>query len=175
MGNSDQFLAARLAASFPSSKIVPAEFRPNTAPYEKLYLQDGKVLEWPGPYTEVSSPICLQEEDGTLKRPVIGRVPAMDEEAAMAGLYAAVRAWDNGRGVWPTMSVAGRIAAVEKFTERMVAVRDEVVRLLMWEIGKSLDDSRKEFDRTVDYIRLTVDALKEMDRNNSRFSVDSEG
>ena len=30
---------------------------------------------------------------------------------AMAGLHAAVRAWDNGRGQWPTMSVAGRIAA----------------------------------------------------------------
>jgi len=68
------------------------------------------------------------------------------------------------------MSVAGRIAAVEKFTEKMVAVRDEVVRLLMWEIGKSLDDSRKEFDRTVDYIRLTVEALKEMDKNRVRHS-----
>jgi glyceraldehyde-3-phosphate dehydrogenase (NADP+) len=171
-GISDQFLASRLAAAFPTPDSIPAEFRPKTAPYEKLYLLDGQVREWTGPCTEVSSPICVHD-DGFLKRPVIGHVPSMDEEAAMAGLHAAVRAWDNGRGVWPTMSVAGRIAAVEKFTERMVAVRDEVVKLLMWEIGKSLDDSRKEFDRTVDYIRLTVEALKEMDRNNSRFSIDS--
>ena len=171
-GNSDHDLAARLAASFPTDENIPAEFRPDPSGYEKLYLQDGEVREWPGPYAEVSSPICVHQ-DGTLKRTIIGHVPSMDEDAAMAGLHAAVRAWDFGRGEWPTMSVANRIAAVEKFTERMVAVRDEVVRLLMWEIGKSLDDSRKEFDRTVDYIRLTVEALKDLDRNNSRFSVDS--
>ena len=39
----------------------------------------------------------------------------------------------------------------------------------MWEIGKSLADSEKEFDRTVDYIRATIDALKELDNSNSRF------
>ncbi|HEY5910940.1 MAG TPA: aldehyde dehydrogenase family protein, partial [Verrucomicrobiae bacterium] len=37
---------------------------------------------------------------------------------------------------------------------------------------KSLDDSRKEFDRTVDYIRGTIEALKEIDRSGSRFSLD---
>jgi glyceraldehyde-3-phosphate dehydrogenase (NADP+) len=96
----------------------------------------------------------------------------MDEAAAMEGLHAAVKAWDNGRGEWPTMTVQGRIAAVEKFVIRMKQVREEVVKLLMWEIGKSLEDSYKEFDRTVDYIVKTIDALKEMDRNNSRFSLD---
>ena len=39
----------------------------------------------------------------------------------------------------------------------------------MWEIGKSQADSEKEFDRTVDYIRATIDALKELDNSNSRF------
>jgi glyceraldehyde-3-phosphate dehydrogenase (NADP+) len=43
---------------------------------------------------------------------------------------------------------------------------------MMWEIGKSLEDSYKEFDRTVEYIVKTIDALKEVDRNNSRFSLD---
>jgi glyceraldehyde-3-phosphate dehydrogenase (NADP+) len=54
----------------------------------------------------------------------------------------------------------------------MLAARDDVVKLLMWEVGKSLDDSRKEFDRTVDYIRKTIEALKDIDRTASRFSVD---
>jgi glyceraldehyde-3-phosphate dehydrogenase (NADP+) len=171
-GTSNHDLAGRLAAAFPDGDHLPAEHRPDPRPYERHYLQDGVVREWTGPCTDVSSPICVRQ-DGVLKRPVIGRVPAMDEAAALAALDAAVRAWDYGRGVWPTMSVADRITAVEIFTEKMVAVREEVVRLLMWEIGKSLDDSRKEFDRTVDYIRLTVEALKEMDRNNSRFSIDS--
>jgi glyceraldehyde-3-phosphate dehydrogenase (NADP+) len=55
----------------------------------------------------------------------------------------------------------------------MLPARDEVVRLLMWEIGKTLEDSRKEFDRTVDYIRRTIDALKDLDRANSRFALDA--
>ena len=41
----------------------------------------------------------------------------------------------------------------------------------MWEIGKSLADSEKEFDRTVEYIRATIEALKEQDNANSRFIV----
>ena len=89
----------------------------------------------------------------------------------MAGLNAAVRAWDDGRGLWPTMSVAARVAAVETFAREMSKVREEVVNLLMWEIGKSFDDSRKEFDRTLQYIHKTVEAVKELDRTNSRFSV----
>jgi glyceraldehyde-3-phosphate dehydrogenase (NADP+) len=42
----------------------------------------------------------------------------------------------------------------------------------MWEIGKSLKDSEKEFDRTVDYIVDTIDALKDMDRISSRFAIE---
>ena len=32
-------------------------------------------------------------------------------------------------------------------------------------------DSEKEFDRTVDYIRATIEALKELDNSNSRFLI----
>jgi glyceraldehyde-3-phosphate dehydrogenase (NADP+) len=31
---------------------------------------------------------------------------------------------------------------------------------MMWEIGKSLQDSRKEFDRTVQCVLDTIEALK---------------
>lgn len=41
----------------------------------------------------------------------------------------------------------------------------------MWEIGKSLADSRKEFDRTIEYILATIAALKALDNNSSRFTV----
>lgn len=160
----------RLAAAFPEPAQVPVEFRPGTASYEKLYLIDGKLREWKGPFVDVSSPICLSS-NGSLSRTVVGQVPLMDVPTALAALDAAKRAWDNGRGHWPTLSVAARIEAVEGFVGRMLAVRDEVVKLLMWEIGKSLDDSRKEFDRTVDYIRGTVEALKEIDRSGSRLTL----
>ena len=42
---------------------------------------------------------------------------------------------------------------VETFIPRMQAVRGPVIRLLMWEIGKTLPDACNEFDRTVDYVR----------------------
>ena len=60
---------------------------------------------------------------------------------------------------------------MEKFAFLMRERRDEVVRLLMWEIGKTLPDSEKEFDRTLQYIRDTIDALKELDRASSRFTI----
>jgi glyceraldehyde-3-phosphate dehydrogenase (NADP+) len=42
----------------------------------------------------------------------------------------------------------------------------------MWEIGKSFPDSEKEFDRTIAYIEDTIDALKNLDRTNSRFVLE---
>jgi glyceraldehyde-3-phosphate dehydrogenase (NADP+) len=41
----------------------------------------------------------------------------------------------------------------------MEATREEVVKYLMWEIGKSLSDSQ-EFDRTVEYIYDTIEDYK---------------
>jgi hypothetical protein len=58
------------------------------------------------------------------------------------------------------------------FAAEMLTVREGVVNLLMWEIGKGLEDSSKEFDRPLQYIHKTVEALKEVDRTNSRFSLD---
>src|SRR6202795_3235613 len=165
--------AKSLQRCFVSLEDIPPEYRTSKCPQEKNYLLDGKICSWEGTLAEVSSPICLPQADGSFLRPVIGQVPAMDEAAALAGLNAAVRAWDYGRGPWPTMSVAGRIAAVEAFAAEMLKVRQQVVNLLMWEIGKSLDDSGKEFDRTLQYINKTIEALKEVDRTNSRFSLDS--
>src|SRR5881275_2997601 len=60
---------------------------------------------------------------------------------------------------------------MQDFVRQMVAARRQVTQLIMWEIGKSLSDSEKEFDRTVDYIRATIEALKELDNSNSRFEI----
>jgi glyceraldehyde-3-phosphate dehydrogenase (NADP+) len=53
----------------------------------------------------------------------------------------------------------------------MVDARAEIVRLLVWEIGKRVPDAEREFDRTVEYVRDTLDALKELDRSSSRFTI----
>ena len=63
---------------------------------------------------------------------------------------------------------------METFVEMMKMKREEVVKLLMWEIGKNLPDSQKEFDRTVDYIYDTIEDYKQMDRDSAKFNK-SEG
>jgi glyceraldehyde-3-phosphate dehydrogenase (NADP+) len=55
----------------------------------------------------------------------------------------------------------------------MKTKREEIVNLLMWEIGKTLPDSQKEFDRTIDYIYDTIEAYKQMDRDSAKFKKNS--
>ena len=47
------------------------------------------------------------------------------------------KAYDNGFGYWSTLSVEERIKHVEHFIKEMIGLREEVVELLMWEIGKT--------------------------------------
>jgi glyceraldehyde-3-phosphate dehydrogenase (NADP+) len=131
------------------------------------YLVDGALRRWDGPLGEAFSPVMLQV-DGGLEPHQLGRFPLLDVETAQSALDAARRAYDQGRGRWPTLSVAERIAHVLDFLARFRACREEVVRLLMWEVGKSLADAQKEFDRTADYIADTIEALKDLDRDSSR-------
>lgn len=136
--------------------------------HQREYLLNGELVQWDGEIAEVLSPVCI-EENGELKRKLVGTIPQTSAKQAMEALDAAVAAYNNGQGEWPTMSVAGRIKCMQKFVALMLVERDVVIKLLMWEIGKSLADSTKEFDRTVDYINDTIDALKELDRESSRF------
>jgi glyceraldehyde-3-phosphate dehydrogenase (NADP+) len=101
----------------------------------------------------------------------MGQFPLLSEAESLAALAAAVQAYDRGRGKWATLSVAQRIEHVHDFAYRMKAKRDQVVQILMWEICKSHIDAQKEFDRTLDYITDTIDALKNLDRVSSRFEI----
>ncbi|HAY21428.1 MAG TPA: NADP-dependent glyceraldehyde-3-phosphate dehydrogenase [Desulfobacterales bacterium] len=159
----------RVAAIFPKESEIPAEAA-FTYQDQSEYLAGGKMHKWSGPFHEVLSPVSLQGRKG-LERVKLGRYPLLGEKEAMEALDAAVKAYDDGRGAWPTMSVEERIKHLENFTEAMKKRRAEVVNLLMWEIGKSADDSAKEFDRTIEYMVDTMNALKELDRNSSRFQV----
>jgi glyceraldehyde-3-phosphate dehydrogenase (NADP+) len=159
------------ASVFPRHEHIPEPFRLHSPVEQREYLCDGVLRRWDGPLQEVESPLCVWEGD-RLVRQRVGAYPLLTETEAGAVLEAATRAWNQGRGVWPTMSVEERIRAVERFGWRMKEQRDTVVRLLMWEIGKSLPDAEKEFDRTVDYIRDTIGALKDLDRASSRFVIE---
>ena len=160
-----------LETIFPTLAEIPEQFR--IAPVEqRSYLTDGELHHWDGPTQEVLAPVCLRTPDGTCERVRIGSFPLMTEREAIAALDAAVAAYDKGRGAWPTMTVARRIEHVQRFAARMKEQRAAVVKLIMWEIGKTYLDAGKEFDRTVAYIEDTVDALKDLDRVSSRFVIE---
>jgi glyceraldehyde-3-phosphate dehydrogenase (NADP+) len=156
---------------FPDPQAIPEQFRIAAPIRQSGYLCDGAIRNWEGPLQTVHSPVCAAVPGGPPERIAIGAYPLLGEAQALEALEAACRAYDHGRGAWPTMPVEGRIRHVEDFLFRMLERREAVVRLLMWEIGKCLPDAQKEFDRTVDYIRDTIDALKELDRVSSRFAI----
>ena len=156
---------------FPTPDEVPREQRLKSPIHQRTYVVDGASQTWDGQCKTVFSPVCERMPDGTVRQVEIGSYPVMGEVQSDAALDAAVAAYDNGRGRWPTMAVAERIACMQDFVRQMVAQRETVVSLIMWEIGKSLADSRKEFDRTVEYIQATLQALKDLDNSQSRFTV----
>ena len=161
-------LSERIANIFPREEEIPQRFSQARIDQTE-YLIDGRIHNWDGPGVEVLSPVHIATANGGAAPCKLGSFPSMTAQQAMEALHAAVRAYDAGRGPWPTMGVEKRIGHILNFARAMKEKREEVVRLLMWEIGKNLPDSEKEFDRTVDYIIDTVEALKDMDRDGSRF------
>lgn len=162
---------AEIEVIFPEESAIPSEYDLISPLHQTEYLIGGEIRRWEGPVQEVQSGMCVRSGSGVTQR-TIGSYPMQTETEALEALEAAVDAYDLGRGDWPTMTVSERIACVERFTHAMTEKRDDVVRLIMWEIGKSYSDSAREFDRTVEYIRDTIDALKDLDRVSSRFVIE---
>ncbi|TFW39733.1 NADP-dependent glyceraldehyde-3-phosphate dehydrogenase [Pseudomonas putida] len=156
---------------FPTTEQVPEAYRLGEPIEQREYLVDGQLRHWGGPVVTVRSPVYLADT-GEDRQVVLGSAPLLDADTALVALDAAVKAYDNGQGAWPTMRVAERIQHVETFLASMRKQREAVVKLLMWEIGKNLKDSEKEFDRTCDYIVDTINALKDLDRRSSRFELE---
>jgi glyceraldehyde-3-phosphate dehydrogenase (NADP+) len=161
----------RIAAVFPTPGRVPPAHRHDGPAEQREYLVGGRLRVWKGPVQEVYSPLRFRV-GSSLRRQRLGAHPLLTGAESLVALESAAAAYDHGRGAWPTMPVEERIRHVEAFAAAMTARRAEVIHLLMWEVGKSLADSEKEFDRTVEYIRGTIDALKDLDRASSRFVIE---
>ncbi len=162
-----------LSDLFPAEEAIPKQYSMDTYLEQREYLINGELRTWKGTLNPVASPVFVKR-NGKAEQKIIGSTPLLTKHEALEALDAAVKAYDLGHGAWPTMSVTDRIAHVEKFLSKMREKRTEVVNLLMWEIGKPLKDSEKEFDRTCDYIVDTVKALKELDRNSAKL-VEEQG
>lgn len=146
---------------------IPQEFQITTLLHQNTYLVDGELKKWTGATTPVYSTISSTE---SYEPTLLGSIPLMGEEDALKALDSADAAFHNGQGLWPTMKVADRIKCMENFVTQMKSTRAEVVKFLMWEIGKTLGDSEKEFDRTVEYIYDTIDSYKELNSRSAHFS-----
>ena len=149
---------------------TPEKYKITSLLHQKNYLIAGELKKWTGETADVLSTISSTQD---YKPTLLGSVPQLGEAQALEALDAACNAFDEGKGLWPTMKVEGRIAAMEKFVSQMKTKRDEIVKLLMWEIGKTLPDSEKEFDRTVEYIYDTIEDYKQMDRNSAKLEKNS--
>jgi glyceraldehyde-3-phosphate dehydrogenase (NADP+) len=142
---------------------IPADYKIEEVYHQETYLVNGELKQWNGNNAKVYSPIYTENSEGKLAPTFLGTIPDLSEKEALEALEAAVNAYDKGRGEWATLKIEERIACVANFAEMMLETRDEVVKLLMWEIGKPYAESCNEFDRTIEYIEDTILALKEMD------------
>jgi len=158
---------------FPKESDIPQQYKIPQHIEQREYLINGELRTWTGPLNSVVSPVFVKNGD-SIEQKILGSTPLLTSAEALHALEAAVSAYDQGKGQWATSSVATRISHVEMFLEKMRGQRSEVVKFLMWEIGKSLKDSEREFDRTCDYIVDTVKALKELDRHSAKL-VEEQG
>ncbi len=163
-------MICKIEALSPAEHQIPEQYRIRQPIKQDYYLIQGELRSWKGALQKVSSPIWIHTPSGSQQQ-LIGEAPLLTEAVAFEILGVAVQAYSNGRGVWPTMSVGERIQCVQRFTAALLLKRAEIVTLLQWEIGKSLQEAEREFDRTVVYIRDTLEALKELDRVSSRFVI----
>ncbi|RYH05070.1 aldehyde dehydrogenase family protein [archaeon] len=125
------------------------------------------VLAWDGPVEDVTSPILDSNGD----RVVIGRIAQMDQNEAMKVAAAAKAAWNNGQGVWPQMSMRERIDAIMNLVAALMEQRDQIIHTLMWEICKTSSDATAEFDRTMQYIDATIQAIVDMDEKKGGYQT----
>lgn len=150
-----------------SSKNNPITEFESPKPFRwNQYLVGGQIHTWDGEFEKVYSP--MPDAKNGEEQTYLGESPTLDSQAGLDALAAAKKAYNNGRGHWPTASARERISAMEKFLELMIAKREEVSTLLMWEIAKNKSSAYKEFDRTVDYIKDTIEEYKELQRRGSQ-------
>jgi len=158
---------------FPTEKDIPGGLIFDGELNQDAYLVNGELETWTGNHQEVYSPLQIKRNEH--QEPVrIGSYPLLDKSAAMEVLSAAEASFNQGRGLWATMKMEDRIQHLVEFVERMNQKREEIVKLLMWEIGKTQKDSGKEFDRTIKYIYDTIEELKDLDRDSSKFEIEED-
>lgn len=164
-----------MAGIFPAIDDIPEFIRLKEPLLQDHLLIDGQLKKWDGAVHRVNSPVYTCQKDTGLCEPVhIGSYPQGGVREAEEALHAAQRAFDHGRGSWPAMPMQDRIEHLERFLEKMKGLRGEIVRLILWETGKTMPDAGKEFDRTVEYIQATIAAAAQLNNKHIRLQLSDE-
>lgn len=145
---------------FPFENDIPPDLLKGIPVVRKDYLREGKVDHWRGPFREVHSPLLIRTVAGFSQKR-IGSVPSMDEDASLNILREARGAFGNGRGEWAAMPADERAVCFEMFLKKIEESKEDVVRLLQWEIGKTAQESGNEFDRALSYARSCLNVIAE--------------
>ena len=155
-------MKTKIADLFPGSiDQIPEGFQPDVTK-QNHYLM-GHIRTHSGPVQDVYSPISVGG------KPVyLGHYPMITQETALEGLSLAEQAWDGGNGEWPSMSHEQRIGTMRHFVRLMKEHREKIVKMIMWEICKTLPDAETEFDRTVQYI---LDTCNELETRSLKWEV----
>lgn len=157
--------APDLQALFPARDAIPGDVWRTPDDAGLTILIGGERRAWDGARDEIRSAVCARMPDGRLERLALGAGALASAELALQAVAAAGRAWAFGRGDWPRASSGERIACMLDFVRRARPLREPVARALMWEVGKPWADCLKEFDRTIEYIEATAEALRQLERD----------
>ena len=156
----------RIRSIFPDESDIPEEFILKDPVIQKEYLVNGELRIWEGPMQQVLSPLHVKTPSG-IKQKVVGSYPSLTKKESIEALQAAVRAYNHGNGLWPSMTAHERIGCIRDFLVQVKSKENEIVKLLMWEIGKTYDGSLREFNRTVDFVDKIIYAIKDLSNTSS--------
>ena len=156
---------------FGGAEGAPGAFQLAEPVEQRVYLIGGDLRRWEGGMEEVLSPICEETANGPVPRR-IGSYPILTENRVP-------RRPRRRRGApMRTVAARGRPCRSPRGSVAWKTLRsgwwDRARRSCGCSCGRSAKtriDAEKEFDRTVQYIRDTIDALKELDRASSRFVI----
>ncbi len=134
---------------------VPETWELKSALHQRSYLVNGEIRNWFGEQENVFSPLT-----NNVKQSLIGSYPLLGSKESLEILDSAKSAYGKGLGEWPSATLEKRIEATEVFLKALEKSKAEIVKLIVWEIGKSVPDATKEFDRTVQYVEETITYLR---------------
>jgi len=101
--------------AFPIKNLIPIEWQLDNFIEQREYLVNGELRAWDGPMNNVISPISFKDAEG---QNFIGNTPFLTENEALEALDAAALAYDNGTGIWPTMSIQKGLNMLRSFWVR---------------------------------------------------------